>query len=121
MEKIINISGKEVKLKSTAGTLLRYRNYFHRDFMKDLIHLQRRLNEKEENGTDFEIIDLELFERIAWCMAKTADKDTPDIESWLDGFESFDIMIVLPEIMTLLTDNMSQLSNSKKNLNEVTK
>jgi len=114
MEKILNIGGKEIKMKSTAGTMMRYRNNFNRDFIKDLVKLQSKLNEKIEKGTEFEALDLDIFEKIAWCMAKTADDNVPDIEHWLDEFETFDVMQVLPEIMALLVSNMEQINNKKK-------
>ena len=33
MEKILEIGGKQIKMKSTAGTMMRYRNNFNRDFI----------------------------------------------------------------------------------------
>ena len=113
MEKIIKIGNQEIKMKSTAGTLTRYRNNFNRDFLKDLQKLQVKLAEKTENGTEFEALDLDIFEKIAWCMAKTSNDDIPDIEHWLDNFETFDIMQVLPEIMELLVSNLEQVSKKK--------
>lgn len=118
MEKVLDIGGKEIKMKSTAGTMMRYRNNFNRDFIKDLVKLQGKLNEKLETGAEFEAIDLDLFEKIAWCMAKTADNSIPEIETWLDQFETFDIMQVLPEIMNLLVANMEQINGKKKTLEE---
>lgn len=120
MEKIITIGGRDIKLKSTAGTIFRYRNNFNRDFIKDLIKLQQKLVKKLDNDVEFDAIDLDMFEKIAWCMAKTADDNIPDIEHWLDEFETFDIMQVLPQIMELLTNNMAQI-NDKKKLEVVTK
>lgn len=117
MEKTLKIGNKEVKMKSTAGTMMRYRNNFNRDFIKDLMALQKKLTNKIDTGTEFEAIDLDIFEKIAWCMAKTADNTTPDIENWLDQFDTFDIMQVLPEIMELLVANMEQI-NSKKKIEE---
>lgn len=114
MEKIIKIGEKEIRMKSTAGTMMRYRNNFNRDFIKDLISLQEKLKDKIEKGKEFEAIDLDLFEKIAWCMAKTADNSIPNIEDWLDEFETFDIMKILPEIMNLLVANMEQINNKKK-------
>jgi hypothetical protein len=114
MEKIIKIGGKEIGLKSTAGTMMRYRNNFNRDFIKDLVSLQGKLTQKMNKGTEFEALDLDMFEKIAWCMAKTYDNNIPDIENWLDEFETFDIMQVLPEIMNLLVANMEQINNKKK-------
>ena len=113
MEKIINIGGKDIKMKSTAGTMMRYRNNFNRDFLKDLMKLQTKFSEKIEKGKEFEQIELEIFEKIAWCMAKTADNSIPDIEHWLDQFEAFDIMQVLPEIMNLIISNLDT-ANKKK-------
>lgn len=114
MEKVLNIGGKEIKMKSTAGTMMRYRNNFNRDFIKDLVKLQGKLGDKLEKGEEFEALDLDLFEKIAWCMAKTADDSIPDIEHWLDEFETFDIMQVLPELMNLLVANMEQINLKKK-------
>lgn len=114
MEKVLTIGDKQIKMKSTAGTMMRYRNNFNRDFIKDLVSLQTKLNKKIETGTEFEAFDLDLFEKIAWCMAKTADNSIPDIENWLDEFETFDIMQVLPEIMGLLIANMEQINDKKK-------
>ena len=114
MEKILNIGGKDIKLKSTAGTMMRYRNNFNRDFIKDLVNLQGKLTDKATKGAEFNAIDLDIFEKIAWCMAKTADDTIPDIEKWLDEFETFDIMQVLPQIMELIVGNMEQINNKKK-------
>lgn len=118
MEKVLIISNAEVRMKSTAGTLMRYRNNFGRDLIKDMLHLQEKLKKVKE-GEQFEIVDLDIFEKIAWCMAKTADNTVPDVEHWLDNFETFDIMKVLPEIMQLLVDNFQQEGESKKKLMEV--
>lgn len=114
MEKVLNIGGKQVKMKSTAGTMMRYRNNFNRDFIKDLVKLQAKLTDKIEKGEEFEALDLDLFEKIAWCMAKTADNSISDIENWLDEFDTFDIMQVLPELMSLLVANMEQINDKKK-------
>ena len=119
MEKVLIINDKEIKMKSTAGPLMRYRNNFGRDLIKDMVRLQDKLKKVNNQGEQFEIVDLDLFEKIAWCMAKTADNNIPDIEHWLDNFETFDIMKVLPEIMQLLVDNLNQENESKKKLEEV--
>lgn len=114
MEKVLNIGGKEIKMKSTAGTMMRYRTNFNRDFIKDMVKLQNKLSSRLDSNEQFEAIDLDIFEKIAWCMAKTADNDIPDIEHWLDSFETFDIMEVLPQIMGLLVANMEQINSKKK-------
>lgn len=114
MEKTLNIGGKEVKLKCTLGTLNRYRVQFNRDPLKDIISLSKKNEEKENTGADFDIESLYMFMNFAWCMAKTSNKDIPDVEDWLDQFEIFDIGVILPEMMSLLIANLEQLDSKKK-------
>lgn len=116
MEKTINISGKEVKLKCTLGTLNRYRMQFNRDPLKDIMSLSKKNEEKASTGADFDIESLYMFMNFAWCMAKTGDKNIPDVEDWLDQFEIFDIGVILPEMIELLTSNLQQNVDSKKKL-----
>ena len=113
IEKVLNISGKEVKFKSTAATLRHYRNNFGRDMLKDVIHLQKRLNKVNNSEEQFEVVDLEMFENLAWSMAKTADDSIGTIDNWLNDFETFAITKVLPEIMTLLVNNMKTETEEK--------
>ncbi len=61
-----------------------------------------------------------MFENIAYIMAKHAEPqavpDTP--EEWLDGFNTFSIYQVLPEIIELWGLNVQTQVESKKNLAE---
>lgn len=112
MEKVLNIGGKEVKMKSTASILTIYRNNFGRDFMTDIIKMQQSLATVEK-GKELEVLDLDFFEKVAWCMAKAGDSETPELEKWLDEFELFDLLQALPEIMALITANMEQINKKK--------
>ena len=57
-----------------------------------------------------------MFENIAYIMAKHAEPqavpDTP--EEWLDGFNTFSIYQVLPEIIKLCGLNVQSQVESKK-------
>lgn len=119
MEKVISIDGKNVRFKSTAGTLMRYRNNFGRDLIKDIVALDKKFKTVKNGQAQFEMIELDMFEKIAWAMAKTADERIGDIEHWLDDFDSFSIMKVLPQIMELLIGNLKQ-ENEKKRMIENT-
>ena len=114
MEKVLNISGKQVKMAATAGLVRRYRNQFQRDFILDLKNLQTAAINKQDKGEEFAVETLEIFENMSWCMAKAADNSIPDIDSWLDQFDTFSIMEVLPEIMDLLVANMESINGKKK-------
>lgn len=110
MEKTLVIDGKEVRLKSTAATPLRYKAQFGRDFFADIIKLHRleklQLDNGELNYEALEYLDFEIFYNMIWAMAKTADPNIPDPIKWLDGFETFPIMEIIPEVQDLILANL---------------
>ena len=116
MEKILKIDGKDVVFKSTAGTLLRYRNNFGTDMLKDVINLQKKLQKVKEDASEFDAVDLDTFAKLAWAMAKTANGRIPPIEQWLDNFETFSIYSILPDLLSLMTDNLKQQQQITKNV-----
>lgn len=108
MEKTIYIDGKEVALKSTGATPLRYKAQFGKDFFAELAKLEK-LNKKGKK--DVETVDFELFYNLTWLFAKTANKDIPSPLEWLDGFDSFPIQDIMGDVMELVT---SCISTKKK-------
>lgn len=115
MEKIINVSGKDVKFKSSASTLYIYQMQFKSDLLIDMKKLQGKLAKVKTEEEQFESIDLMLFAKIAWTMAKTADSSIPLIEQWLDEFEIFSIYEILPQLSDLLLESFKSV-NEKKNI-----
>ena len=64
---------------------------------------------------------LEMFENIAFIMAKHADASIPDTpEEWLDGFNTFSIYQVLPQIIELWGLNTQTDVQAKKNFARLT-
>ncbi len=120
LTKTITIDGIEVKFKASASIPRLYRIKFRRDIMQDVVKLQKAYIDNQKDGIDFEILDLEIFENIAYVMAKHADPETPsDIYDWLDEFNTFSIYEVLPEILYLWGLNEESQIESKKKLNQV--
>lgn len=111
MEKTLNISGKSVKFVSTAGTLRRYRHKFHRDLMVDA----QKLVKAAQIG-EMDVDTLEIFESLAYTMAKQADPSIPDDpDEWLDGFDTFSVYEVMPELIALWVGSVAPMEESKKN------
>ncbi len=110
MEKTINIDGRDVKFKATGATIRLYRQLVHADILADMQKL------REEAGKD--VISagaLNIFENIAFVMAKQADPTIPDTpDEWLDTFGIFSIYQILPQIVELWGLNETTLSESKK-------
>lgn len=116
LEKAIAIGNKQIKFRSSATIPRLYRAKFKRDIFKDLSRLESSYKGNSDDGSSFEIEDLEIFENVAYIMAYHADHSTPaTIEEWLDEFEMFSIYEVLPEILELWGMNLQTEIESKKN------
>lgn len=115
MQRELEIDGRPVAFKATAAIPRLYRMKFGRDIMQDMAAIQKDI-EKSRGGTDLNIASLEMFENIAYIMAKHAApvEVSDDIEAWLDGFDTFSIYQVFPEIASLWAANMGTMVDSKK-------
>lgn len=116
MEKTITIDGREVKFRATAAVPRLYRIKFRRDVVQDMETIQKAMKRNAEDGENIPYLALEMFENVAYIMAKHADKDAVpgSPEEWLDTFETFSIYQVFPELMELWGDNMAGTSKAKK-------
>ena len=116
MIKTIEIDGKQVPFKASAAIPRIYRVKYGRDIFKDLMKLEKALNENAAEDSALDLFSLETFDHIAYLMAKHADPSLPDTaEEWLDEFSVFSIYQVLPEIITLWGLNVQTQSTAKKN------
>ena len=112
----IVIDGKEVAFKASAAIPRIYRLKFQRDIYKDISILEKAVRENDENESHLDNFSLEMFENIAFVMAKHADPLIPDtVEDWLDGFNTFSIYQILPQIIELWGINAQTDIGTKKN------
>lgn len=117
MSKIIEIDGKSVAFRASAAIPRIYRVKFHRDIFRDLKTLEKSMNKDNEDNSNLDVFSLEMFENIAYVMAKHADSSIPDTpEEWLDGFNTFSIYQVLPQLIELWGLNIQTDIQSKKNI-----
>ncbi len=125
MDKVFTISGKEVGLRATALTPRLYRHKIGRDIIQDMAQLQKAFQKASQLGKDateeecqaaqLSVMDLEIFENVAFIMARQYDHNIPDkVEDWLDQFDTFSIYQVFPEIMELWAMNNRTTSRPKK-------
>lgn len=98
MRKILNIGGNDVAFECNAVTPIFYKNEFGKDYMAEMLKLYGAMDVlKDPEKADpkkFDSIDFEIFSRLAWACAKTANKDgTPEYFEWLlenKDFNTFD-------------------------------
>lgn len=116
MEKTIKIDDKQVKFKATGATLRMYRQQFQADLFVDILKLNDAWQKARANKEPLTGDAMEMFENIAFTMAKQADPEAvPDTaDEWLDQFEMFSIWQILPEIIQLWCINNLSINESKK-------
>lgn len=110
-EKIIKIDGKEVALRSSGATYIKYRNCFKEDLFVAL----QKMSEVSEDG---ELADgaADTLMKAMYIMAVQADpKKTPvGFEEWLDQFSMLGPINAAGEIYSLLLDDQTTLDEAKK-------
>ncbi len=112
----IEIDGKQVPFKASAAIPRIYRMKFQRDIYKDLKALEKSVGNSSEDNSNLDMFSLEMFENIAFVMAKHADPKIPNTpEEWLDSFNTFSIYQVLPQLIELWGLNVKTDVESKKN------
>lgn len=114
--KKIEIDGQDVLFKASTAIPRIYRLKFQRDIYKDLRVLEQSIGDGDEEHSKLDVFSLEMFENIAYTMAKHADPQIPnEVEEWLDGFNTFSIYQVLPQLIELWGLNVKTDVEAKKN------
>ena len=112
----IEIDGEKVPFKASAAIPRIYRMKFQRDIYKDLRALEKSVGDNSEEKSNLDMFSLEMFENIAFVMAKHADPQIPNTpDEWLDAFNTFSIYQVLPQLIELWGLNVQTDVEAKKN------
>lgn len=97
-------------------------------FIRDFAALQSAVEESEDEDSDekktsaLSIESLEVFENVAYIMAKHADPEgvPSEPDEWLERFNTFSIYEVLPQLIDLWGLNIETQAKSKKNIARLT-
>ena len=122
IKKNILVDEIEVSFMASAAIPRLYRLKFGRDIYKDFAALQKSVGEGDEANSSLNIESLEVFENIAYIMAKHADPEGVPAEpdEWLEAFNTFSVYQVLPQLIELWGLNMENQVTSKKNIAQLT-
>lgn len=116
MIKEIEIDGRMVKFRATAAVPRLYRIKFRRDIMQDMREINEAVQKSASGEGPIPPRLLEVFENVSFIMARHADPEMKEttVEEWLDGFETFSIYTVFPELMELWSANNESIATVKK-------
>lgn len=126
VEKTIMVGEQEVRMRANALIPRLYRYKFGRDMIADMNALSKSFKkarniaadatEEEIAEAQLSVIDLTIFENVAWLMAKQADPSIPNNpDEWLETIDGvFSIYEVLPVILDLWQWNNATTSVPRK-------
>lgn len=107
MFKVVTIEGKQIPMKATGRTARLYARYFNKDFISSFLQLKKL--------ADGETADTAVFEEIAWTLAKTANESIPEIDEWLDQFDSpLSIFKKAKDVLSVIDKSFGTTVNPKK-------
>ena len=82
MVETIKIDGKDVLFAASAAIPRIYRVQFHRDIFQDMVKIEKSVKKSQDNQkenkvseSDISIEDLEVFENVAFVMAKSCSTE----------------------------------------------
>ena len=115
IRKQIEIDGRLVTFKVSAALPRVYRLKFGRDIFEDIAKLKVATEGESPAASALSPEVLNMFEDVAYTMAKHADDSVPDtVEEWLDQFDVFSIYFILPQIVELWRLNEKTTVSPKK-------
>lgn len=110
----IKIDGQDVKFKASAAIPRMYRVKFGRDIIADMAKLESKIDRSKTDAENLSVMDLTIFENIAFVMAHHAGDTSETPEEWLDKFNVFSIYEVFPKILELWGDNFKTTTQPPK-------
>ena len=126
IERTILIEGRPWKMRTSALIPKLYRAYFGRDMVADMHKLSKayqKINSLPKDATDeereaaqFEVVDLEIFENLAWISLKHAGEEVGENpEEWLESLDGvFSIYEILPVLLEMWNKNNKTTSVPRK-------
>ena len=122
IQKNITIDGIDVPFKASTTVPRLYRMKLRRDIYQNVEALQKSVRENIEESSALDIESLEVFENIAYIMAKhAAPENVPDNpDDFLEQFNTFSIYEILPQLIDLWGLNVETQVQSKKNIARLT-
>ena len=135
----LNLNEQSIKIDSSVGWLMKYRNQFGHDILPDLIPILdagfnlvtgivdsegeltrdkvfQNLTSEKLTDAIFTLAGFELVTliNITWAMAKQADSSIGTPEEFADALDAFPLDEVLPKLFVMLVKSLSSSKNSKR-------
>lgn len=125
-ERVVEVGGKEVRMRASALIPRLYRFKFGRDMVADMNKLAKAYKkaaslpadatDEEREDAQLSALELTIFENVAYMMVRHAGEDVPDTpDEWLDSIDGvFSVYEIMPTVLELWSANQVTTSSRKK-------
>lgn len=110
METLVEIEGKEVGLKASAGTVRAYRDECGRDLILDMGTVEADIL----GNKTLSIESTAIAENVVYLMAKEYDSELPPIKEWLDQFSPYFVYSAVVHVINMWHKNISTRNETRK-------
>ena len=102
MEKTVTIGDKEIKMRSSGATPIKYKMIFNKDLFVDMKPLFAGMKVNADGTSSIPMEAIDVFTRLAYVFACQGDPElnTP-FEDWLEQFEMMDMVTAVTDILDL--------------------
>ena len=109
----VKIDNKEVELSNAFAWMFKYKSQFHEDPAAFLVPAFAKTADDPSGMAAFAEIGFTRLSNMAWAMAKTANKNVPDPVTWVNGFETFNVLDFAGELIEKAVSGMTVTNEEK--------
>lgn len=109
----VKIDNKEVEMSNAFAWMFKYKSQFKEDPAAFLVPAFGKVAEDPTGMTAFAEIGFTRLSNMAWAMAKTANKNVPDPITWVNSFETFNVLDFAGEIIEKAVSGMTVTNEEK--------
>lgn len=116
MTKTVIIGDKEIQMRSSGASPIKYKTIFNRDLYVDLQPILKGMKKRSDGTAYMPMEAIEVFTRMGYVFATQADPEllkTP-FEDWLDQFELMELTTGFEQIVELWNMENTTTANLKK-------
>ena len=103
----VKIDNKEVEMSNAFAWMFKYKSQFKEDPAAFLVPAFGKAADDPTGMQAIAEIGFTRLSEIAWAMAKTANKGTPDPVTWVNSFEVFNVIDFAGELIEKAVEGMT--------------
>ena len=109
----VNIDNNEIEMSNAFSWMFKYKSQFHEDPAAFLVPAFAKTAEDPTGMAALAEIGFTRLSNMAWAMAKAANKNVPDPVTWVNGFETFNVLDFAGDLIEKAVSGMTVTNEDK--------